>query len=681
MNGDKYIKPYQWMERLKFRSNKNKSSLAPLHHIIGLSLILVSLVFPFRADAEVSLLEEINLSATQGQYLHYTFEVPEGSSHLNVLLTAGVGDPDLYVRFGSQPTVSEYDCRPYEDGTTDEVCDFTNPQAGTWYVMVHAYADFSGSNLTANITADSSGGGSGTVLDEANLSATQGQYLHYTFEVPEGSSHLNVLLTAGVGDPDLYVRFGSQPTVSEYDCRPYEDGTTDEVCDFTNPQAGTWYVMVHAYADFSGSNLTANITAADGGIAVPSITASTYSRLLDTSVRIEATTTENNGTLFLVLDTSSNISGITAAQVKAGNNNADTAAIASNNVTVSDLTPYQDLTGLTASTAYSVAMVHSNVDGDSNVEILTFTSNPTGFLLFSDFNNRSTGSYAAADVRHDFQVDMLENWTGNGEYDFEISYIDIVTDPTGGDRGNVMRVKRLANEMWVGEGHGGMSFRADFTKNEDVYLAYDIYLEPGHYFVKIAKNPGLLTGNQLEASHAAPGQYADPEGLVAFSATVSIEGNLAFGRGDGSANTYTYDAVNVMHQEFWDLDDPGFTIPDWTDTTYGGNQYLVPVGRWISIMLRVKMNSVIEEGVSGHRDGLQEVWVGDPTLWEGWKKVSSHYHTWRWTETMGIDGISMATYYGGEDTSEGVNKPYFDQYHYYDNFRVSTNPIPYGESQ
>ena len=90
--------------------------------------------------------------------------------------------------------------------------------------------------------------------------------------------------------------------------------------------------------------------------------------------------------------------------------------------------------------------------------------------------------------------------------------------------------------------------------------------------------------------------------------------------------------------------------------------------------IHVKMNTVTQEGVSGLNDGLMEVWVTDPQRWVGARKVSSHPHRWRITKTMGMDGVKMANYYGG-DPSNPDNKVSQDQYHYYDNFIVSTSPI------
>lgn len=69
--------------------------------------------------------------------------------------------------------------------------------------------------------------------------------------VVSGSS-LRVAMT-GNGDADLYVRFGSLPTLTEFDCRPYTNGST-ETCTLDVPStASEAYIMVHGYAasDFS----------------------------------------------------------------------------------------------------------------------------------------------------------------------------------------------------------------------------------------------------------------------------------------------------------------------------------------------------------------------------------------------------------------------------------------------
>jgi serine protease len=107
-------------------------------------------------------------------------------------------------------------------------------------------------NAAVNAALAGSGGGSTSTL--TNLSATTGNWLHYTLAVPAGMASLTVTISGGTGDADLYVRRGAQPTTSTYDCRPYKSGN-NESCAFTNPQAATWYISLRAYSTFSGVTL------------------------------------------------------------------------------------------------------------------------------------------------------------------------------------------------------------------------------------------------------------------------------------------------------------------------------------------------------------------------------------------------------------------------------------------
>lgn len=195
------------------------------------------------------------LSGAASSKTYYTFTVPAGATNLTFNMSGGSGDADMYVKFGSQPTTSSYDCRPYRSGNT-ESCSFASPQAGTYHVMLNAYSAYSGVSLTADYTAPAGGGSTGGGGTLNNLTATTGNWLHYTLTVPAGMGSLNVTMSGGTGDGDLYVRRGAQPTTSSYDCRPYRTGN-NESCAFTNPQAATYHISIRAYRTFSGVTLVA----------------------------------------------------------------------------------------------------------------------------------------------------------------------------------------------------------------------------------------------------------------------------------------------------------------------------------------------------------------------------------------------------------------------------------------
>lgn len=204
------------------------------------------------------------LSGSTGDTVLYTMSVPAGASNLSFQIAGGSGDADLYVRFGSAPTTSTYDCRPYLSGN-NETCDISSAQAGTYYVMVRAYSTYSGVSLTGSYTTGGSGcTPSGTTLcngsSVSGLSANRNSWTStYTLVVPAGASNLTFQIAGGSGDADMYVRLGSAPTTSSYNCRPYLNGN-NETCTFTAPTPGTYYVRIRAYSTFSGVTLSTSYT-------------------------------------------------------------------------------------------------------------------------------------------------------------------------------------------------------------------------------------------------------------------------------------------------------------------------------------------------------------------------------------------------------------------------------------
>jgi len=90
----------------------------------------------------------------------------------------------------------------------------------------------------------------------SGLAGTTGDELHFEIVIPEGASNLNVQLSGGSGDADLYLRADAPPTVSAYDCRPWLFGNAEQ-CSVASPAVGTYYVMVQAYSSFTGASLVA----------------------------------------------------------------------------------------------------------------------------------------------------------------------------------------------------------------------------------------------------------------------------------------------------------------------------------------------------------------------------------------------------------------------------------------
>ncbi len=194
-----------------------------------------------------------NLSGSRGEELMFEFNVTPNSEEIKVEISGGSGDADLYVKQGSRPNVSDYDCRPWLNGN-EETCNLRD--SGTYYVMVKAYSAYDGVTLSGVYEP-------GDIVEPPKnelqndvprtIAGVKGAKDYYTFVLPEGKTG-SITTSGGIGDLDLYVKYESQPTESDYDCRPFPVGN-DESCSIT--QAGTYHVMIHAFDAYSNVTLLA----------------------------------------------------------------------------------------------------------------------------------------------------------------------------------------------------------------------------------------------------------------------------------------------------------------------------------------------------------------------------------------------------------------------------------------
>ncbi|MET0091792.1 MAG: pre-peptidase C-terminal domain-containing protein [Candidatus Thiodiazotropha sp.] len=209
------------------------------------------------------------LSATTGQSLDFDIAVPDGARNLSIAMSGGTGDADLYVKAGALPSVNDHDCGPYLSGNT-ETCEFSAPLATTYYAKVVAYRSFSQLSLTASY--DSAGTTTETqVLHNGStrqgLAQTSGAEARYRIALPDGAKDLEVEISGGSGDADLYLRALQAPTTTQYDCRPYLTGNQEQ-CAVAAPVAGDYHIMLRAYSDYSGVTLAVHYTESgqdDGG--------------------------------------------------------------------------------------------------------------------------------------------------------------------------------------------------------------------------------------------------------------------------------------------------------------------------------------------------------------------------------------------------------------------------------
>ena len=230
---------------------------------------------------------------------------------------------------------------------------------------------------------------SGQSLNIPNITESKGTKKYYTINVPANSTALNVLLSNVTGDPDMYVRYGEKPTLSTYDCRPYEGLNTNETCNMDNPQAGTWHIMIDAYKDFSGATLTADIVGGDsnGSVIVDTIapvitlngTSSVTLHVGETYTDAGAVASDNvDGNITANIQTIGNVDttkvgtySITYAVTDASNNSATVVNRTVNvgvNYTISDITQLLEdaAIGVEGNLTY-VAIHDSNRDMPTNM--------------------------------------------------------------------------------------------------------------------------------------------------------------------------------------------------------------------------------------------------------------------------------------------------------------------------
>lgn len=201
------------------------------------------------------------LSAAAGANLNFTMDVPAGATNLRFAMSGGSGDADMHVRFGSPPTLSTYDCRPFA-GDNNETCNINPAQAGRYHVMLNASTAFSGVRLTGSYTD----GGTPPTLPEctasdtrqldkncarSNRSETAGNYDYMYVWLPAGVQQLKLTVSGGTGDADLYVSSTGWAGMSNYQYSSTNVGN-NETLTIANPPAGYLYISLYADLSFSG---------------------------------------------------------------------------------------------------------------------------------------------------------------------------------------------------------------------------------------------------------------------------------------------------------------------------------------------------------------------------------------------------------------------------------------------
>ena len=150
------------------------------------------------------------------------------------------------------------------------------------YTKADVTAAFTSVGVSCATPPPSGGGVLTNGVAKTGQSGAAGASLAYTMVVTAGASGLKFVTSGGTGDADLYVKFGSAPTTTTYDCKS-EGATNAETCNIATAQAGTYHVLVKGYSAFSGLSITGSYTTGGGGGT------QTYSNATDYTISDNAT--------------------------------------------------------------------------------------------------------------------------------------------------------------------------------------------------------------------------------------------------------------------------------------------------------------------------------------------------------------------------------------------------------
>jgi hypothetical protein len=267
-----------------------------------------------------------------------------------------------------------------------------------------------------------------------------------------------------------------------------------------------------------------------------------------TTATLGATTDTSSGTLYGVVDSAANISGITAAQIKAGNNNGDAAAVASSNSAVSTTSPTTAITGLTAGTLYSYAVVQTS-GSDSNVLTGTFTTAAAGLTasITSITDPITTGGSAT------ITGTGFDTTQGTGF----VTQEGIAVTETGWSDTSVI-ITSLTVESTVTK-YGTQTFLLENDDGNSDTITADVDPASGNSYVdlagtlatsgdRITATGDLVASDQLRYQNVL-WQSGSP---TAYTVSVDATGLFTIGNGPVPAGEYTFEV------RAWDSTAPGW---------------------------------------------------------------------------------------------------------------------------
>ncbi|WP_240503628.1 MULTISPECIES: M9 family metallopeptidase [Pseudoalteromonas] len=185
----------------------------------------------------------------QVEFALYVDRRIQGAS-LEISLRHGQGNADVYHEFNRNGHFTKS-----QGPTNEETLVIEDVQSGWHFISLKANNDVQNTTLLARYIK--SVPSNVRVLENGEsvpVAIADGGQLMFAMNVPAGASNLSFSTVGGTGELDMHVKFGSEPTKKDYECRPWKRGNK-ETCTFDNSQVGTYYIMLSADPQFSGATL------------------------------------------------------------------------------------------------------------------------------------------------------------------------------------------------------------------------------------------------------------------------------------------------------------------------------------------------------------------------------------------------------------------------------------------
>ncbi|WP_299009445.1 proprotein convertase P-domain-containing protein [uncultured Shewanella sp.] len=93
--------------------------------------------------------------------------------------------------------------------------------------------------------------------NKTTLTSMLDRQQYYFIDVPNNGANLSFNTSGGTGDVDMYIKQGSLPSLSDYDCISIQTGN-EESCLLETTTASRYYVMLKAESAFDNISLTAD---------------------------------------------------------------------------------------------------------------------------------------------------------------------------------------------------------------------------------------------------------------------------------------------------------------------------------------------------------------------------------------------------------------------------------------